>query len=242
MAYVGTVTLHDAEGEALHTLRYGGMPDLDPASLGEALARDVRALLAKRPSLHVVLMADGAKELWGILEQELSADELGVPVNQVTMLIDFWHVLEKLAAAAVAIWGDGEGRARLGEWRRLLTFRTDSAAMIRAQLLRFGAVDKRVDGHRPVHDAITYLENNAALMGYVGARRRGLPIGSGNVEATCKSLVSMRMKRPGARWKNETGDNVLQLRSLMLSDRWDAGIALALRPLRTAVHPLKIAA
>ena len=89
---------------------------------------------------------------------------------------------------------------------------------------------------RPVHQAITYLENHQTRMNYAYARRRGLPVGSGNVEATCKSLVAIRMKRPGARWKEETGEYLLNLRALALSDRWDAAITLTLRPLRKAIR------
>ena len=64
----------------------------------------------------------------------------------------------------------------------------------------------------------------------------GLPIGSGNVEATCKSLVTVRMKRPGARWNHTTGDEVLQLRALQLSDRWGAAVQRATRPLAKPVQ------
>jgi hypothetical protein len=96
-----------------------------------------------------------------------------------------------------------------------------------------GMAHVQVGNSQPVHEALTYLENNGERMNYAEARRLGLAIGSGNTEATCKTLFEVRMKRSGSRWKEETGSHVVHLRALALSDRWEDGITLALEELRT---------
>lgn len=75
-------------------------------------------------------------------------------------------------------------------------------------------------------------------MKYAQARRPRLPVGSGNVEAPCKSLYGVRLKRPGCRRKESTGAHIIDLRSLGLSDRYDEAVPRALAPLRQAVSPV----
>jgi len=60
-------------------------------------------------------------------------------------------------------------------------------------------------------------------MRYAALLKKNLPIGSGVVEAACKTLVTERMKRSGMAWRKKGGQAILTLRSLMQSDRWDRG-------------------
>jgi hypothetical protein len=233
MAYCATLTLHDRKGEAVHTIRYGRMPQGAVKELCQTLAEDVSTVLRKRPELRVILLADGAPELWNLLAGSLNSETLGVPVVQ---LVDLWHLLEKLGGAARLLSNESQGSAGLQGWHLRLLNRSGSVDEILQELRGSGKEAMLVGTSRPVHEAITYLENHRARMNYASARRRGLPVGSGNVEATCKSLVAVRMKRPGARWKEETGEHLLNLRALALSDRWEAAMTLTLQPLRKAVR------
>ena len=241
MAHVATVTLHDEEGTALHTIRYGRMPPerdslealthRDVHRLMQRLRDDVIAIRDKAGELPVVLLADGAAELWGLFRRHLNKRTLGV---EPTELVDAWHV------AAAARFLEARSKAWPGSFRRwkswLLT-QTGGAERVLKALKRAGlstACDET--GRQPVGDALRYLGSRLDVMKYAEASAAGLPIGSGNVEAACKSLVTIRMKRPGARWKHVTGNEVLQLRALQLSDRWDEAMPRILRPLRKPIH------
>ena len=60
-------------------------------------------------------------------------------------------------------------------------------------------------------------------MRYAELSNRNLPIGSGVVEAACKTLVTQRMKRSGLRWRHDGGQAILTFRALAQSDRFDLG-------------------
>jgi hypothetical protein len=229
MAWVGTVTLHDCEGNAIHTLRYGRMAEEGAEGLLEGMTGDVRALLEKRQNLKVSLLSDGAHDVVEHLATRVGGQ---LPVKT-TQLVDFWHLVEKLGAAARVLGGDPA--AQTARWKLRLLNTGSAADAIVGELRASGCEHVRIGDARPVHDAITYIENHRSRMNYASARAEGLPIGSGNVEATCKSLVQVRMKRAGSRWKIRTGSHVLQLRALALSDRWPAAMDLTLRPLRKSV-------
>ena len=229
MAYAATVTMHDATGKSLCTLRYGRMPQGDIDGLCTALADDVQTLLRRCPSLLLVLLCDGAKELWNRLGAEFTEASLGHPVHR---LVDLWHLLEKLGSAAKVLHGDAGSSAQLASWRLCLLNEKDAVEQILQALRNSQKESVRVGDSRPVHEAITYLENHSEDMRYQVARGLGLPVGSGNVEATCKSLFEVRLKRPGCRWKTDSGGHIVDLRALSLSDRYPQAVSLALAPLR----------
>ncbi|ETW96220.1 MAG: hypothetical protein ETSY1_27520 [Candidatus Entotheonella factor] len=71
-------------------------------------------------------------------------------------------------------------------------------------------------------------------MPYARLRTQNLPIGSGVIEAACKTLATQRLKRSGIRWRQAGGQAILTLRSLCQSDHferaWDLLAATYKRP------------
>ncbi len=229
-AYCGTVTLHDANGEALHTIRYGRMPQGNVQELVEGMAADVGMLIAQRGDLLVDLLCDGAPEMWNLLRAQFTTENFG----EVHELIDLRHTMEKLVAAAGVIHGDAH-QPVTQRWKLRLLNSSRAVSGILAELHASGREHVKVGKAMPVHDAITYLTNQGDRMDYATARRLGLPLGSGNVEATCKSLFEVRFKRAGSRWKEATGEHIVHLRALAISDRWPRAMEFTMQRLRRAV-------
>ena len=68
-----TCSLVDGDGERLHSVRMGRMPESHKATLKTMVAAEVEAVLGQRPDLTVVKLADGAKDNWTFLTRALPA-------------------------------------------------------------------------------------------------------------------------------------------------------------------------
>ena len=73
-------------------------------------------------------------------------------------------------------------------------------------------------------------------MRYAQYRRANLPIGSGVVEAACKTLVTQRFKCSGMRWGMAGGQAILTFRSVIQSGRWERAWSLVGNDFRKSVQ------
>jgi hypothetical protein len=67
-----------------------------------------------------------------------------------------------------------------------------------------------------------YFLNNAPRMRYHWFRDRGLFVGSGVVEAGCKSVIGQRLKQSGMHWTVAGADSIIALRCAEASSQWEA--------------------
>lgn len=228
MAYCATVTLHDADGRSLHTIRYGAMPGCDPdAEVIVALQNDVAALRARRPDLRVSLLCDGAVEMWNLLHGRFTEALLGTAIRE---LVDLWHLLQKVGKALRTRYSEGRTASELRAWKLRLLNRSTAATALRDELRAWLAEpeDEPLGADDPLKEAVGFLTRQlrAGRLDYAAARRAGQPVGSGPVEASCKCVFNVRLKRSGARWKEASAGTVINLRATALSHRWDQAMEL----------------
>lgn len=232
MAYTAALTLYDGDGSPLSTIRYAHVPDGGSQAVQESLRRDLLVLVRRVPALRVVTLADGAPDMQGILDRVTDG------IDVAARLVDFWHLAEHLGEA---IGSTGRYVAdQLGDWKDLLFERDDAIETVET-VLRKWATEYVSDSLPPgLHAALTYIENRRERLRYATARANGLPVGSGTVEATGKTIVEVRMKRPGARWQPIGAQAIMGLRALATSSapRWDEAMNRILQSYTATVTPV----
>jgi hypothetical protein len=215
----GTVVLYDSEGERLQTVRYGRMPERRKATLQQQLETEAASVLAVQPDLMRVLLADGAEPNWSLLSE---VDRACGPASQPSIeIVDFYHACDHLKEGCDAAWGESTPRSK-AEFERLKTLlKEDEAGVDRTiRMLKYHRGRAQGNRRKRLETQLTYFRNQHQRMHYAEYLRQGLPIASGVIEASCKTLVTQRMKQSGMAWTQTGGQAILTLRSVIQSDRW----------------------
>jgi hypothetical protein len=177
----------------------------------EPFGQMMRAEFCRRfatPPSQVVFLADGAAWNWE-LQRIFFPMAIGI--------VDFYHAAEHVTQVLDLIKDrhTPAGRKCRKRWvKLLLRGRLDSfLSEARAAF----PPDKREIGEK----ALDYFEKNRDRMRYRYFRDCGYFIGSGVVEAACKTIVAQRLKGSGMHWSECGLSHVLALRTAILSRRYE---------------------
>jgi hypothetical protein len=224
-AMVGTVTLYGAvqEGEKtperLSTRYVARMPEENARTFKAQLEAEVAAVIQPlAPEVPKVFLCDAARSIWKYRE----ASPL---FSTFEPLVDCCHALEHLSLAAEALFGKATKEARqwFERYTAVLIEQDDGARRVLRSMDYYATARSLGPSQRETYrQQRKFFANNASMMTYAQFRRRGLPIGSGPVEAACKTLIKQRLCRSGMRWTLEGGQAVLDPRAYIKSGRWEA--------------------
>jgi hypothetical protein len=139
------------------------------------------------------------------------------------VILDFYHAAEHLGELARALYpSDEPARAAwTEEWSHRLKHEGGAVVL---EALRTRPLDRRESVCKTHGEVLGYFENHVHRMDYPRYRAQGWAIGSGPIEAACKTVIGKRMKNGGMRWGEDGADEMCHLRALFASGekQWDA--------------------
>jgi hypothetical protein len=164
-----------------------------------------------RGATQVAFVADGSHWLWALAARHF---------QRAIQIVDFWHVCEKVCECAQVFFGEGTPEARAWSEAVCTLLRAGEVpdALQHVEALNPRSVAARREAK---HALVTYLTNNRERMDYPRYEALGLPVGSGEVEAQCKSLVQARCKQAGMRWHTEGLEPLLRVRCAVKDGRYE---------------------
>lgn len=179
----------------------------DAAAAGADLLRLALAAGFNKRS-HVHGLGDGATWIEDQMERQFG--------SQCKYHVDFFHVCDYLAAAKVCAANDPGWMERQKDY-----LKTDRLPEVLVALAPFQEPDSVSSEEAPIRGCHRYLTNRPGQFDYQAAIQAGLPIGSGEVESAHRYVIQKRLKLPGAWWKPENAQAMLNLRVTRANGGWN---------------------
>lgn len=211
-AMCGVMCLYNDSEQLLHSIYLGVGPQKKKGAftdLFEAEANALKVQLTAHGGSEPIYIgvADGARDNWTQLDS--------LTDYQVT---DYYHVTERLHTLATVL---PLSKAKRSSWvkeqKGVLLDQPNGSAVVLTEAKRMAGTVKTKKRREVAEAQIIYLTNQQVRMNYWEMRKDQLPIGSGSVEAGCKTLIKQRLGGSGMRWLNGHADDMLVVRALKLT-------------------------
>jgi hypothetical protein len=186
----------------------------DHEQVGEQLRCAIQRLDWQRGK-KVSALADGIGWIWKQNRGHLPNHE---------DCLDIFHVMEHLHEASRVLHGEGQEASRWAELQRARLFRYGATPYLKNRLLPQFKAQRRAaptgEKTKALRSLFLYLWKHRGRMNYRDRLRRGLPIGSGQIEGVCKNTLNRRLRKNSPRWRPERADHMAALCCLHTSDQW----------------------
>jgi hypothetical protein len=200
---------HKRRQRIWETRYMAGLMSLDEIS--QQLRAECQAVDVSRADV-VVGLSDGGNGLENCL-----VSVLGGIAREIVFILDFYHASEHLLEFAKVLYRDDEARQQQTQaWCHKLKHEGGQSLLCKLEAHDMTtASPEALEAHRQL---LGYLRNNQHRMDYPTYISRGWQIGSGMVEAACKTVVCQRLKESGMRWREHGTTALSQLRALYKSE------------------------
>jgi hypothetical protein len=163
-----------------------------------------------REAQRVIVLADGAKWIKNLAQMHFPG---------ATFILDLYHARQHVSELGKILFAGNEkriGQQRIRWWTDLDEGKVEKIIRQAQQLLPQEAEAKK-KAEREIH----FLEQNKEHMRYAVFRAQGLFVGSGVIEAGCKTLIGQRLKQSGMEWSLRGANAIICLRCMIKSGRFE---------------------
>lgn len=191
-----------------HSTSYVGAIEMAEAFGSRIYAEALRRGLERVPKVAVI--GDGALWVWNIAEEHFYG---------AIQIIDLYHARGHYWNVARAAFG--KDPKRLNSWVEKRRKELDQGKVEHVIKAIRSLVASTKEQQEIFEGEIAYFEKNKERMRYGDFRKQGLFIGSGVVEAGCRTVIGQRLKQSGMHWTVRGANNIINLRCCILSNRWE---------------------
>ncbi len=158
-----------------------------------------------------VVIGDGAEWIWNLVAEHFPG---------AIQIVDLYHARQHLWAVARQLYPQEEVQQKA--WMKVHQKRL----LDQGKIEKLVGVLRSIDTSHPrmtekIHTEADYFERNAERMRYPKFRRQHLFIGSGVIEAGCKTVIGSRLKQSGMFWTVRGANAILALRCSHLNGRFE---------------------